>query len=179
MPAYVIANVEVTDPELFAEYRELVLPTVNAYGGKYIARGGRAELLEGDRDPNRTVIIEFPSLEQAKAWHGSEEYATPQGYAYPLHQQPRHSRRGPLRDPTPEERLRTVSALPGAVSRVDDTRKRTDERLEWGISPNCASMTTGASSSSALGINVSNSRGFSVLIPTAPNDSAKRTKSGL
>ena len=77
MPAYVIANVEVTDPELFAEYRELVMPTVNAYDGKYIARGGRAELLEGDRDPNRTVIIEFPSLEQAKAWHDSDEYAHP------------------------------------------------------------------------------------------------------
>lgn len=77
MPAYVIANVEVTDPELFAEYRELVEPTVNAYGGKYIARGGRAEILEGDRDPNRTVIIEFPSLEQAKAWHDSDEYAHP------------------------------------------------------------------------------------------------------
>ena len=77
MPAYVIADVEVTDPELFAEYRELVVPTVNAYGGKYIARGGTTEVLEGDRVPNRTVIIEFPSMEQAKAWHGSEEYAHP------------------------------------------------------------------------------------------------------
>lgn len=77
MPAYVIADVEVTDPELFAEYRELVVPTVDAYGGKYIARGGETALLEGDRSPNRTVIIEFPSIEQAKAWHGSDEYAHP------------------------------------------------------------------------------------------------------
>ena len=77
MPAYVIADVEVTDPDLFAEYRELVVPTVNAYGGRYIARGGETALLEGDRAPNRTVIIEFPSMEQAKAWHGSEEYAHP------------------------------------------------------------------------------------------------------
>ncbi len=77
MPAYVIADVEVTDPDLFAEYRELVVPTVNAYGGKYIARGGETALLEGDRAPNRTVIIEFPSMEQAKAWHDSEEYAHP------------------------------------------------------------------------------------------------------
>ena len=52
-------------------------PTVNAYGGKYIARGDQTALLEGDRAPNRTVIIEFPSMEQAKAWHGSEEYAYP------------------------------------------------------------------------------------------------------
>ena len=77
MPAYVIADVEVTDPELFAEYRELVVPTVDAYGGKYIARGGETALLEGDRSPNRTVIIEFPSMEQAKAWHDSDEYAHP------------------------------------------------------------------------------------------------------
>ena len=77
MPAYVIADVEVTDPELFAEYRELVEPTVNAYGGKYIARGGTTEVLEGNRIPNRTVIIEFPSMERAKAWHDSEEYAHP------------------------------------------------------------------------------------------------------
>ena len=77
MPAYVIADVEVTAPELFAEYRELVVPTVNAYGGRYIARGGATEVLEGDRVPNRTVIIEFPSMEQAKAWHDSEEYAHP------------------------------------------------------------------------------------------------------
>ena len=77
MPAYVIADVEVTNPELFAQYRELVEPTVNAYGGKYIARGGETHTLEGDRVPNRTVIIQFPSVEQAKAWHGSEEYAHP------------------------------------------------------------------------------------------------------
>ena len=77
MPAYVIADVEVTDPELFAEYRELVVPTVDAYSGRYIARGGETALLEGDRSPNRTVIIEFPSMEQAKAWHDSDEYAHP------------------------------------------------------------------------------------------------------
>ncbi len=75
MPAYLIADVEVTDPELFAEYRELVEPTVNAFGGKYIARGGETVLIEGDRSPNRTVIIEFPCMEQAKAWHDSDEYA--------------------------------------------------------------------------------------------------------
>ena len=75
MPAYLIADVEVTDPDLFTEYRELVEPTVNAFGGRYIARGGETLLLEGDRSPNRTVIIEFDSIEQAKAWHDSDEYA--------------------------------------------------------------------------------------------------------
>ena len=62
-------------PELFAKYRELVEPTVNAFGGRYIARGGETQLLEGDRAPNRTVIIEFPSMGRARAWHNSDEYA--------------------------------------------------------------------------------------------------------
>ena len=77
MPAYVIADVEVTNPELFEEYRELVPATVEAFGGKYIVRGGDSEVVEGDWTPSRTVIIEFESFEQAKAWHSSEMYAGP------------------------------------------------------------------------------------------------------
>ena len=77
MPAYVIADVEVTNPELFEEYRKLVPATVEAYGGKYIVRGGDSEVVEGDWTPSRTVIIEFESFEQAKAWHSSEMYAGP------------------------------------------------------------------------------------------------------
>ncbi len=67
MPAYVIADVEVTDPDLFTEYRGLVEPIVNAFGGRYLARGGETVLLEGERSPNRSVIIEFDSMEQAIA----------------------------------------------------------------------------------------------------------------
>ena len=77
MPAYVIADVEVTNPELFEEYRKLVPATVEAFGGKYIVRGGDSEVVEGDWTPSRTVIIEFESFEQAKAWHSSEMYAGP------------------------------------------------------------------------------------------------------
>ncbi len=77
MPAYVIADVEVTNPELFEEYRELVPATVEAFGGKYIVRGGDSEVVEGDWTPSRTVIIEFESFEQAKAWHSSQMYAGP------------------------------------------------------------------------------------------------------
>ena len=77
MPGYVIADVEVTNPELFEEYRKLVPATVEAFGGKYIVRGGTSEVAEGDWTPNRTVIIEFESFEQAKAWHSSEMYAGP------------------------------------------------------------------------------------------------------
>ena len=77
MPAYVIADVEVTNPELFEEYRKLVPATVEAFGGRYIVRGGDSEVVEGDWTPSRTVVIEFESFEQAKAWHSSEMYAGP------------------------------------------------------------------------------------------------------
>ena len=75
MAGYVIAQVEVTDPEGFARYREMVGPTIEQYGGRYIVRGGKAEALEGDWDPGRLVIIQFDSVEQAKAWWACEEYA--------------------------------------------------------------------------------------------------------
>ena len=77
MPGYVIADVEVTNPELFEEYRKLVPATVEAFGGRYIVRGGSSEVVEGEWTPNRTVIIEFESFEQAKAWHSSDMYAGP------------------------------------------------------------------------------------------------------
>ena len=77
MAAYVIADVEVTEDALFEEYRKLVPATIETYGGKYIVRGGKSEVVEGDNTPHRTVIIEFPSFEQAKAWHASDEYAGP------------------------------------------------------------------------------------------------------
>ena len=74
MAGYVIADVEVTDPELFGEYRKLVAQTVEAYGGRYLARGGDSELVEGGRAPGRTVIIEFESVERAREWYWSAEY---------------------------------------------------------------------------------------------------------
>jgi uncharacterized protein (DUF1330 family) len=77
MAAYVIADVEVTDDALFDKYRKLVPATVEAFGGRYIVRGGASEVVEGEWTPHRTVIIEFPSFDQAKAWHASDEYAAP------------------------------------------------------------------------------------------------------
>lgn len=77
MPAYLIAEIDITDPATFEEYRTLVPATLEKYGGRYLARGGRAEGLEGDRGPARVVILQFPSYEQAKAWHDSEEYRAP------------------------------------------------------------------------------------------------------
>ncbi|MEK9776395.1 MAG: DUF1330 domain-containing protein [Quisquiliibacterium sp.] len=74
MPAFLIADVEVTDPVLYEQYRAGVPATIAAYGGRYAARGGATEVLEGDWQPRRAVILEFPSLERLKAWYDSPEY---------------------------------------------------------------------------------------------------------
>lgn len=74
MPAYVFANIEVTDPVLYEEYRKGVPATIAQYGGRFVARGGAVEGLEGGYAPKRVVILEFPSVERAKAWWDSPEY---------------------------------------------------------------------------------------------------------
>jgi uncharacterized protein (DUF1330 family) len=75
MPAYVINDMEVTDPQRFEEYKKLSPPSVVQYGGKFLARGGRTETLEGDWSPRRLVVLEFPSVKHAQAWIDSPEYA--------------------------------------------------------------------------------------------------------
>ena len=77
MPAYFIVDLEVTDAAGFDEYRKLVPDTIAKYGGRYLVRGGRTETLEGDWQPQRVVVLEFPSVEQAKRWYDSEEYRDP------------------------------------------------------------------------------------------------------
>ena len=77
MAAYLIVDIEVTDPAIFAEYRQQVPATVEKYGGKFVVRGGNFEVLEGNWHPKRVVVIEFPSMEQAKRWYDSEEYRGP------------------------------------------------------------------------------------------------------
>ncbi len=74
MAAYVIADVKIEDPVQYEDYRKMVPATIAAYGGRFIARGGRTEVLEGEWRPNRVVIIEFESVERAKEWWASEEY---------------------------------------------------------------------------------------------------------
>ena len=75
MAAYVIAEIDVTDPVGYEEYRKLGPPTIAAYGGKFVVRGGRVEVLEGDWVPKRLVVLEFESLERAKEWWASKEYS--------------------------------------------------------------------------------------------------------
>jgi uncharacterized protein (DUF1330 family) len=74
MKAYVIAHINVKDPARYADYVKLTPGTVAPFGGKFIARGGRSEKLEGDFTLNRVVILEFPSYEKAKAWYDSADY---------------------------------------------------------------------------------------------------------
>ena len=74
MTAYVIVDIDVHDPVRYDEYKKLAPAAVAHYGGKYIARGGRTETLEGDWSPSRLVILQFESIAQAKKWLNSEEY---------------------------------------------------------------------------------------------------------
>ena len=75
MVAYVINDMEVTDPTLLEDYKKLSPATVAQYGGRFLARGGHLEAIEGTWLPKRLVILEFPSVAQAKAWVNSPEYA--------------------------------------------------------------------------------------------------------
>ena len=75
MKAYMIAHIEVTNPELMEKYREKVPAIVEKYGGKYLVRGGDSVLLEGDFFKHRMVLLEFPDREAAEKFYNSEEYA--------------------------------------------------------------------------------------------------------
>jgi uncharacterized protein (DUF1330 family) len=74
MAAYLIANIEVTDPAAYEEYRRRAPAVIAAYGGRYLARGGTVTLLEGDARLQRVVVLEFPNMAQLKAFHASSEY---------------------------------------------------------------------------------------------------------
>lgn len=74
MTAYVIVDIDVHDPAGYEEYKKLAPAAVELYGGKYIARGGKTETLEGDWSPSRLVILQFENSEQAKKWLYSDQY---------------------------------------------------------------------------------------------------------
>jgi uncharacterized protein (DUF1330 family) len=74
MAAYVIVDVDVSDPTAYEEYKRLAPESIASHGGKYLARGGKVEILEGEWNPKRLVILEFPTMERAKEWVTSEHY---------------------------------------------------------------------------------------------------------
>jgi uncharacterized protein (DUF1330 family) len=75
MAGLIIVDIEVTDPVLYEEYKRLASASIAAHGGRYLVKGGRSEVLDGDWTPRRLVVLEFDSFEQAKAWRESPEYA--------------------------------------------------------------------------------------------------------
>jgi uncharacterized protein (DUF1330 family) len=75
MAAYVITYLEITDPEAFKAYRQAAGPTFARYGGKPIVVDGAFEVLEGMIQPRSVVVVEFESMEQARRWYASPEYA--------------------------------------------------------------------------------------------------------
>jgi len=74
MAGYIVVDVSVTDPAAYQEYAKLVPPTIAAYGGEYIIRGGSVETLEGEWKPQRFVVLKFESVARAKEWFDSPEY---------------------------------------------------------------------------------------------------------
>jgi uncharacterized protein (DUF1330 family) len=74
MPAYVIVNVRVKDPELYKEYAAGAPATIERHGGRYLARGGEVSVREGSWSPERLVVLEFADVDAARGWYESPEY---------------------------------------------------------------------------------------------------------
>ena len=74
MPAYVIADIDVHDPDTYMEYVAQVQATLDPFGGTFVVRGGDPQTLEGAWQPERIVVIEFPTAEQARGWYESPYY---------------------------------------------------------------------------------------------------------
>jgi uncharacterized protein (DUF1330 family) len=75
MPAYFIVEVDVHDAALFERYRPIAADSIAKHGGRYLVRGGSTETMEGGWSPKRIVVLEFPTMEQAKGWYHSPDYA--------------------------------------------------------------------------------------------------------
>lgn len=74
MPAYLMADVQVHDQESYQAYGAQVPATLEPYGARFLVRGGASEVIEGEWQPHRLVVIEFPDMESLKAWHASDAY---------------------------------------------------------------------------------------------------------
>lgn len=75
MAAYVLVHIDVKDPKTYEAYKEMAPLSIAQYGGRYIVRGPAPEVLEGTWEPKRLVLLEFPSVERAREWWNSPEYA--------------------------------------------------------------------------------------------------------
>jgi len=77
MAAYIIVEIDILDPVGYERYKQLAGATVKKYGGKYIVRGGKTEVLEGNWNPKRVVVLQFETAERAREWLNCEEYRGP------------------------------------------------------------------------------------------------------
>ena len=77
MAAYIIVEIDIVDPSGYEEYKKLAGASVKQHGGEYIVRGGTTEVLEGNWNPKRIVVLKFESMERAKEWLNCEEYREP------------------------------------------------------------------------------------------------------
>ena len=75
MPAYLLVEIEIHNPEEYERYKKLTPASLAAFGGRFLARGGKAETIEGEGQPARVVVVEFPSMERARQWWSSPGYA--------------------------------------------------------------------------------------------------------
>jgi len=75
MAAYVIIDIDVKDPVVYEEYKKAGAPTILAYGGKPLVRGGATQVMEGDWQPKRMILLEFKDMQAAKRWWDSKEYS--------------------------------------------------------------------------------------------------------
>jgi uncharacterized protein (DUF1330 family) len=82
MATYLIADLEISNPDEFKKYSEKVVATVKQYGGKYLVRGGDVQILEGASKAKRITILEFPTVEQLKKWYFSPEYQAIIGFRH-------------------------------------------------------------------------------------------------
>jgi uncharacterized protein (DUF1330 family) len=73
--AYVVVEIQVHDPELYEQYKPIAARSIELHGGRYLARGGETDLLEGADEPARIVVLEFPDSAAARRWYESSEYA--------------------------------------------------------------------------------------------------------
>jgi uncharacterized protein (DUF1330 family) len=74
MAAYVLAEIDVQDPNAYEDYKKLARAAIEKHGGRYLVGGGKAEAIEGSAPANRLVVLQFPSAEAAKSWYHSPEY---------------------------------------------------------------------------------------------------------
>ena len=74
MPAYLHCDIEVTDPQAYEEYRQKAPAIISAHGGRYLVRGGAVDLLEGEGAPKRQILLEFPSMDDLRAFYDDQAY---------------------------------------------------------------------------------------------------------